>query len=86
MRSKLILATVAAVAISTLSAFAATSPTTGEIKAFDLKAGTITLVDGTVYMLPKGFVDPGLKVGEKVTIAWTEMNKMMDATAVTIVK
>jgi len=51
-------------------AFAATHNASGTVKAFDMQAGTLTLANGTEYMLPKDFKDPGLKAGDKVTIAW----------------
>lgn len=60
--------------------------TTGEIKAFDLKAGTVTLADGTVYSLPTAFTDPGLKVGGKVTIGWQMANTKHVADSVVIAK
>ena len=34
---------------------------------------TLTLADGSVYTLKKGFKDPGLKAGEKVQVSW-DMN------------
>ena len=73
-----------ALAMST-AAFAA-SMTTGTIKAFDTKALTLTLKNGTQYMLPANFKDPGLKIGEKVKIAYEMVGKKHQATAVTIVK
>ncbi len=67
------------------AALAATK-TDGTIQSFDLKAHTLKLSDGTTYMLPSTFKDPGLKVGEKVSVAWAMQNKMHEASAVTIVK
>ncbi len=67
------------------AAFAATT-TQGVIKSFDMKAHTLTLADGTTYKLPATFKDPGLKVGEKVSVAWVMQNKMHEANSVTIVK
>lgn len=66
-------------------AMAATT-TDGVIKSLDMKANTITLADGTAYMLPKGFKDPGLKVGEKVAVIWDLKGKVHEASAVSIVK
>jgi hypothetical protein len=74
MNMKLVPVTIAAIALSAMTAFAADTMTTGKIKSLDMKAGTVTLDTGTAYYLPKGFKDPGLKVGEKVTIGW-QMNK-----------
>lgn len=53
------------------AAFAATT-TTGTVKAFDMKIHTLTLEDGNIYNLPAGFKDPGLKVGEKVSVVWNK--------------
>ena len=66
-------------------AFASTT-SVGVIKAMDAKTHSLTLADGTVYMLPSKFKDPGLKVGEKVSIVWDMKGTAHDATAVTIVK
>lgn len=56
----------------------------GKIKSIDMKAHTPTLADGTVYMLPAGFKDPGLKAGEKVSVAWAMKGTRHEATAVTV--
>ena len=37
-------------------------------------------------MLPKGFKDPGLKVGEKVAVVWDLKGNIHEASAVSIVK
>lgn len=85
MRSYLIpLAVIAAIGSAGLALAATTSE--GTIKSMDMKAHTITLSDGTIYQLPAGFKDPGLKVGEKVAVTWTEVGGKYDASAVTIVK
>ena len=86
MRSFLLPVAAVAVALSSVASFAADTMTTGEIKAFDLKAGTLTLADGTVYSLPSAFKDPGLKVGEKVTVAWQMANTKHVADSVVIAK
>lgn len=70
MRKLLVPAAAAAILATSAIAFAATHNVTGTVKAFDSKAGTLTLSDGGEYMLPKDFKDPGIKTGEKVTIAW----------------
>ncbi|MDO8985331.1 DUF1344 domain-containing protein [Cypionkella sp.] len=67
-------------------AMAAPTTTDGVIKSLDMKTHTITLADGTAYMLPKGFKDPGLKVGEKVAVVWDLKGKIHEASAVSIVK
>jgi hypothetical protein len=70
-------------AISLSSAAFAASTTTGTIRALDTKAMTLTLKNGTRYMLPANFRNPGLKVGEKVTIAYQMIGKKHQVTAVT---
>ncbi|MDQ0319503.1 Cu/Ag efflux protein CusF [Pararhizobium capsulatum DSM 1112] len=72
-------------AISLSSAAFAASMTTGTIKAIDTKALTLTLKDGSHFMLPANFKDPGLKAGEKVKIAYDMVGKKHQATAVTLV-
>ncbi|MGV3575504.1 MAG: DUF1344 domain-containing protein [Devosia sp.] len=56
----------------------------GTVKAFDLKAHTLTLADGKIYQLPATFKDPGLKSGEKVTVHWKMNGTAYEATNVTI--
>ena len=68
---------------------AAVSATAGQsisstVKAFDLKSHTLTLANGIAYNLPANFKDPGLKVGEKVTVHFQMNGKAYDASAVTI--
>ena len=76
-----------------IAAFLAASPVafaaqqaSGTVKAIDMGAMTLTLADGTIYYLPQGFKDPGLKTGEKVQISWNMQNGQHDAVSVTIVK
>jgi Cu/Ag efflux protein CusF len=57
---------------------------TGTVKAFDLKAHTLTLADGKIYQLPATFRDPGLKAGEKVTVHWQMNGNAYQANSVTI--
>ncbi|KQS96364.1 MULTISPECIES: DUF1344 domain-containing protein [unclassified Rhizobium] len=71
-------------AISLSSAAFAASTATGTVRAFDAKAQTLTLKDGTSYMLPASFKDPGIKVGEKVKVAYEMIGKKHQATAVTL--
>ena len=70
MRKLLVPAAAAAVLATSAAAFAATHNASGTVKEFDSKGMTLTLDNGTKYMLPKSFKDPGLKAGEKVSIAW----------------
>ena len=85
MRSFLLPAALILTVASGSLAFASTM-TEGTIKAIDLKTHEVTLSDGTVYMLPAGFKDAALKVGEKVSIAWDLKGKVNEATAVTVVQ
>jgi len=64
----------------------ASSLSDGTIKAVDMAAHTIILDGGTVYHLPTGFKDPGLKVGERVAVQWTLNGKEHDASSVTILR
>lgn len=86
MRMYLIPAAIAASLAFAPVAFAAAQHATGTVKAFDAKAMTLTLADGSVYSLPKAFKNPGLKAGEKVTIAGQTSGKTRSAETVQIVK
>lgn len=87
MRKLLVPAAAAAFLATSALSFAATQQhTTGAVKAYDAKAQSLTLADGTVYMLPKAFHDPGLKAGEKVTIEWEMKGSTRTADKVTIIK
>ncbi|WP_413868401.1 DUF1344 domain-containing protein [Albidovulum sp.] len=87
-----ILPLVLVTALGATSAAYASETTTGMIKSFDMKARTLTLEDGTIYMLPGAFKDPGLKVGEKISVLWNKnasagnSNQTRDAVSVTVVK
>ncbi len=84
MRKLLVPAAAAAVLATSAIAFAATHSASGVVKTFDAKAMKLTLASGDQYMLPKGFKDPGLKAGEKVSIAWDTKNGSRIAETVTI--
>ena len=86
MRSYLIPAILAATIGTVSMAAAATTTSTGEVKAFDAKTHELTLADGTIYYLPATFADPGLKAGEKVSVVWEMKNNQHDASSVTIMK
>lgn len=85
MRVILAPAVLAAVLALMPAAFAAQTAA-GSIKAFDMKAHTLTLDNGTVYSLPTTFKDPGLKVGEKVSIQWDMKNGKHEAESVKITR
>jgi hypothetical protein len=86
MRKLLLPAAAAAILASCAVAFAATHNASGTVKSFDSKAMTLTLDNGTQYMLPKTFKDPGLKAGEKVNISWDTRNGSKVAEHVKIIK
>ena len=82
MRSKILpLVLIAGLSLSG-AAFAASTDTTGVIKAIDAKAMTLTLEDGTVFKLPADFKADSVKVGEKVTVSWDAKGDEKDATKV----
>ncbi|WP_075290116.1 DUF1344 domain-containing protein [Pararhizobium arenae] len=85
MRALLTSLTVLSAITLSSAAFAATM-TTGTVKAFDAKTMTLTLKDGSHYLLPANFKNPGLKIGEKVKIAYDMVGKKHQATAVTILQ
>lgn len=71
MRSKIVAAVLVTAVMSVASAsFAAGMVATGTIKALDAKALTVTMVDGSIYTLPKDFKITAFKVGEKVTLTY----------------
>ena len=79
MRSKIVAAVlVTAVMFMGSAVLAAGTAANGTIKALDAKAMTVTLEDGSVYMLPAGFKISGFKVGEKVTLTWEMKNGVKD--------
>lgn len=57
--------------------------TTGTVSAFDASAHMLKLKDGTSYMLPASFKDPGIKVGGKVRVSWNMENGKHEAGKVT---
>lgn len=65
-------ATAALLTISGFAFAAAMQHTTGTVKAYDAKAMTLTLDDGSTYSLPQKFKNPGIKAGEKVTVNWAQ--------------
>ena len=86
MRKFIVPVAFAAIVATSSFAFAAAQDTSGVVKAFDAKAQSVTLEDGTVYMLPKGYKDPGIKAGEKVTITWDMADGQHMATKLVITK
>lgn len=80
------LAIVAVLAAPAAALAAAPQTATGTVKSYNHSAMTLTLADGTNFMLPKGFKDPGLKAGEKVSIAYDMVGKKHEAKTVKILQ
>ena len=59
---------------------------TGTVKEYNKASMSLTLADGTIYQLPKGFHDPGLKAGEKVAISFDMSGKNHEAKTVKILR
>jgi len=87
MRAYLVpLALAASIAAAPMAFAAAAHSSTGAIKAYDAKAHSITLADGTTYMLPAKFKTSDLKVGEKVEVSWVMKGDKHDATQIKFLK
>ncbi len=87
MRNVLFPVTAAALLVSSFAAVAATDTmTTGAIKSFDLAKHSLVLDNGVTFTLPATFKDPGLKVGEKITIGWVMKGVVHEADSVKIDK
>jgi hypothetical protein len=87
MNKLIIPATAAALLAASSLGFAATQHhTTGSVKTYDSKAMTLALDDGSTYMLPNGFKDPGIKVGGKVNVAWEQSGATKRVDGLTLVK
>jgi Cu/Ag efflux protein CusF len=82
MRKSLVIAASLGSMLISAAAFAAPLTAAGAIKSIDAKGNFITLADGKVYSLPKGFDLKTLKTGEKVSITYDLKDKLMVATAV----
>ncbi len=85
MMRKTIFSTITLVAALATAGVAMASPTVtlGTIKALDAKTHTVTLADGSVYQLPKGFKAEAFKAGEKVKITWEMKGKAHEASTMT---
>ncbi len=55
---------------------------TGTIKAIDMSRHTVTLNNGSTYDVAKGAKINGMKVGEKITLTYSQSGKAIDATAI----
>jgi Cu/Ag efflux protein CusF len=63
-------------------AFAADATTTGTIKAIDMSKHAVTLDNGATYDVASGVNLTGMKVGEKVTLTYTQSGAKMDASSI----
>ena len=67
-------------------AFAANLSANGVIKSVDTKSDSITLVDGSKYVLSEGFEAETFHAGQKVAIVFTTKNGKMMASSVKVTK
>ena len=58
---------------------------TGTVKSLDAKAHSVTLDNGSTYMLPKSYQQSKLKAGEKVKISWEKKASKNMADTVTVI-
>ena len=86
MRKPLVPAAAAIVPVTSAVAFAAVQHTDRTIKTFDAKAMSLTLNDGTSFVLTKKFKDPILKTGERVSVMWDMSGANKVAESVKIAK
>ncbi|MBL0370856.1 DUF1344 domain-containing protein [Rhizobium sp. KVB221] len=66
------------------AAYAASMTMTGTVKAY-APHKSLELANGDTFVLPANFKDPGIKVGEKVKVAYQKVGKKLDAETVSIV-
>lgn len=84
---RVLLSNLAIVALLSVPAAAVAAQTaSGTVKSYSPSHMTLTLANGTTYILPKGFKDPGLKAGEKVSVSWDMVGKKHEAHAVKILQ
>lgn len=84
---RVLLSNLAIVTVLATPAFAASPQTaTGTVKDYNKASMSLTLADGSIYQLPKGFHDPGLKAGEKVSVSFDMSGKTHEAKTVKILR
>jgi hypothetical protein len=84
---RVLLSNLAIVTVLATPTFALAAQTaTGTVKDYNKASMSLTLADGTIYQLPKGFHDPGLKAGEKVSVSFDMSGKNHEAKAVKIIR
>ena len=67
-----------------MAATAAPQSITSTVKAFNPSTHMLTLANGIDYALPTTFKDPGLKVGERVTVKWDQNGTAYQADSVVV--
>ena len=67
-----------------MAATAAPQSITSTVKAFNAGTHMLTLANGIEYALPTTFKDPGLKVGERVTVKWEQKGTAYQADSVVV--
>ena len=75
-------AAVAAVLLIGLAGSASAAEVTGAIKSLNPAKDQVILDNGSSYDVAKGVKLSSFKVGEKVTITYSQSGKTMDATAI----
>ncbi|AOF90582.1 DUF1344 domain-containing protein [Sinorhizobium sp. RAC02] len=85
---RVLLSNLAIVTVLTTPALALAAPqmATGTVKDYNKASMSLTLNDGTTFQLPKGFHDPGLKTGEKVSVSFDMSGKNHQAKTVKILR
>ena len=85
---RVLLSNLAIVTVIATPAFALAAPhtATGTVRDYNKASMSLTLNDGSIYQLPKGFHDPGLKVGEKVSVSFDMSGKHQEAKTVKILR
>ena len=84
---RVLLSNLAIVTVLATPALALAAQTaTGTVKDYNKASMSLTLNDGTTFQLPKGFHDPGLKAGEKVSVSFDMSGKNHEAKTVKILR
>ena len=77
-----ILAAFAAASILGVATAAYAAEASGTIKDLDMSKHSVTLNNGSTYDVAKGVKLDGLKIGEKVTLTYSQSGKTIEATAI----
>lgn len=72
------IATIAALGFAG-AAFAKTEVTKGDVKAYNAKAHTLELADGTMFKLKHKYKTHAFKAGEKVEVKWEMKGEAKEA-------